>query len=65
MLEILKIPRPGSGRDRNFLLPGPGRDLFFYFRGRGWTGIKNFEMTGAGAWPELEKLKMPGPGAGS
>ena len=59
---------PGLGF---FLLPGPGRDLYFFIAGaepglkffhcrdRGWAGIKNFEMTGAGSG--LEKLKMPGP----
>ena len=45
-----------------FLLPGPGRDLYFFFfcRSRGRAGIKNFEMTWAG--PGLEKLKIPGAG---
>ena len=54
--------RAGSGRDRNFFIDGTGAGpgSIFYFRGRGWAGIKNFEMTGAG--PGLEKLKMPGPG---
>ena len=40
---------------------GPGF-IYFYCRGRSWTRIKNFEMTGAG--PGLDKLKMPGPGLG-
>ena len=47
---------PGS---EFFLLPEPGRDLyFFYCQGRGRAGIKKFEMTGAG--PGLEKLEIPG-----
>ena len=59
---------PGPGRDLNFvLLPGPGFFfiavagpgseffyIFFYCRGRGRAGIKNFELTGAEAGPGSE-----------
>ena len=55
------MPGPGPGRDLNFLLPGLGR---------GWAGIKNFEITGAGtgkienaeAGPGSEFFLLPGPG---
>ena len=55
------LPGPRPGRDRNFFIAeaeiffiagaGPGFK-FFYCWGRGWAGIKNVEMTGAG--PGLE-----------
>ena len=53
----------GSGRDLYFFIAGAGAEprlKIFHRRYRGWAGINNFEMTGAG--PGLEKLKMPGPG---
>ena len=53
-IGIFFIAEAGAGPGLQFcLLPGPG-SFFFHFRGRGWAGIKNFEMTGAE--PGFEKL---------
>ena len=46
----------GRGRAGITILFIAGLGSFFHFRGRGWAGIKNFEMTGAGAEPGLEKI---------
>ena len=74
-LDILKIPGPGRGRDRNFFycrgrdmagirifsLPGPGsgRDRNSFYC-RGRAGTGKIENVGAG--PGSEFFLLPGPG---
>ena len=58
-LEKLKMPGLGPGWDRNFFLPGPGRDFKNFIAG---AGIFFIAGAGAGLGSELFFIAGAGPG---